>query len=361
VSAVDLTRAPGGRRVLRLAHGSILYRPRTVWVTLTLIALALAAGILAMGVGSVPLSPADVVSALGGHGSERAVRVVHGIRLPRVVTAIAAGAALGMAGAVFQSISRNVLGSPDVIGFTTGAATGALTLIVVFGASAGQIAFGALAGGVATAIVVLALARRSGSLRGRQLILVGIGVGAVLSAVNGLLLVKGDLDSAAQANRWLAGSLDARGWEHAAPVAVGVALALPLVLALARGADIVEMGDDLAGQLGVRTERVRLTLVAVAVALASLATAATGPIAFVALAAPQLARRLTREDRLPAVSGAAMGAVLLVVADLVTRTLPVSFSVPIGRMTGVIGGLYLLWLLLPSRQRSTLRKPRATL
>lgn len=354
MTAIDLTRAPGGRRVLRLAGVSIAYRRRTVWVTLALIAAAAAAGVIAMGIGSVPLSPTDVVSALVGAGSDASTRVVHGIRLPRVVTAIAAGAALGVAGAVFQSVSRNALGSPDVIGFTTGAATGALTLIVVFGASAGQIAFGALIGGVATAAVVLALARRGGALRGRQLILVGIGVGAVLSAVNGLLLVKGDLDSAAQANLWLAGSLDARGWEHAAPVAIGVVVALPLVLVLARSADVVEMGDDLAGQLGVRTERVRLALVAIAVTLASLATAATGPIAFVALAAPQLARRLTRDDHLPAVSGAAMGAALLVVADLVTRVLPVSFSVPIGRMTGVIGGLYLLWLLLPSRRRATL-------
>ncbi|KZE91885.1 FecCD family ABC transporter permease [Microbacterium sp. TNHR37B] len=354
MTAVDLTRAPGGARVLRLAGVSIVYRPRTLAVTLALVTAALAAGVIAMGIGSVPLTAAEVVSALGGTGTDASVRVVHGIRLPRVVTAVAAGAALGIAGAVFQSISRNALGSPDVIGFTTGAATGALTFIVVFGASSGQIAFGALVGGIATAAVVLVLARRGGSLRGRQLILVGIGVGAVLSAVNGLLLVKGDLDSAAQANLWLAGSLDARGWEHAVPVTIGVVIALPVVLSLTRSADIVEMGDDLAGQLGVRTERVRLTLVALAVTLASLATAATGPIAFVALAAPQLARRLTRDDHLPAVSGAAMGAALLVVADLVTRVLPVSFSVPIGRMTGVIGGLYLLWLLVPSRRRASL-------
>lgn len=354
MTAVDLSRAPGGRRVLRFAGVSVVYRRRTVGVTLALFAAALAAGVVAMGIGSVPLSPAEVVAALFGTGSDASLRVVHGIRLPRVVTAIGAGAALGTAGAVFQSISRNALGSPDVIGFTTGAATGALTLIVAFGANAGEIAVGALVGGVATAAVVLALARRGGALRGRQLILVGIGVGAVLSAVNGLLLVKGDLDSAAQANLWLAGSLDARGWEHAVPVTVGFIVALPLLLALSRSAGVIEMGDDLAGQLGVRTERVRLALVALAVTLASLATAATGPIAFVALAAPQLVRRLTRDDRLPAVSGAAMGAALLVVADLVTRILPVSFSVPIGRMTGVIGGLYLLWLLLPSRRRTTL-------
>ncbi|AXK46053.1 FecCD family ABC transporter permease [Brachybacterium saurashtrense] len=336
--------------MLRIGAVSVLVRPRTVVITIVLIALALISAAAAMTVGSLPVPLGTVPGALlGGAEDPTAVRAVRGVRLPRVLSALGAGAALGVSGALFQSLARNALGSPDVIGFTTGAATGALVQIVLFGGQPTQVALGTIAGGTVTAALVLLLARSGGGMSGRQMILVGIGIGAIASALNGLLLVRGTIDTSAQANLWLSGSLDARRWSHAAPVLVGTALVLPLALALSRRASLMELGDDVAEQLGVRVERTRLLLVACAVALAALATAAVGPIAFIALAAPQLVRRLLRSAAPPLVGGASMGAVLLMLADLATQLLPVTFSVPVGRMTGVIGGLYLVWLLLPSR------------
>jgi iron complex transport system permease protein len=167
----------------------------------------------------------------------------------------------------------------------------------------------------------------------------------VLQAVNEFLLAYGGLDQAIQANVWLAGSLYLRGWIHVATVAIACFALIPIVGLLARRASLMEMGDDLATQLGVRPERSRIALIFTAVLLAAAATAACGPIAFVALAAPQLVTRLTRSAGLPVLGSAAMGSCMLVVSDIVSQVIPIEANVPIGRVTGVIGGCYLIWLL----------------
>ncbi|WP_212591330.1 FecCD family ABC transporter permease [Brachybacterium timonense] len=346
-----VSRPAPGASVRRLGPFSVVLSPRLIAVTGILLALTAVLGIVAMTIGTLPIPFADVVASLLGEGRDaRQDQVVRGLRLPRVLTAVFAGAALGVSGAVFQSVSRNALGSPDVIGFTTGAATGAIVQIVVFQAEPLQISIGAVAGGLLTAAAVYVLSVKDGVTGGYRLVLVGIGVGAVLGALNGLLLMTGDLDSAIAANLWLSGSLDARKWAHALPVLIGTLLIVPLVGALARRASLMEMGDDLAQQLGVRVERTRVLLMLAAVALAGLATGAAGPIAFVALAAPQLVTRLTRARGLPVVSAAAMGACLLVTADVLAQLLPITAAVPIGRMTGILGGIYLIWLLTRSKQ-----------
>lgn len=340
-----------GAMVRRLGRFSVVVSPRLLTVTGLLLGLTAVLGVVAMTIGTLPIPFADVVAALLGENTDtRQVKVVWDLRLPRVLTAIFCGAALGVSGAVFQSVSRNALGSPDVIGFTTGAATGAIVQIVVFQAEPWQISVGAVAGGLLTAAAVHALSLTGGVSGGYRLVLVGIGAGAVLGAVNGLLLVTGDLDNAIAANLWLSGSLDARTWTHALPVLVGTLLIVPMVGALARRASLMEMGDDLAQQLGVCVERTRVLLMLAAVALAGLATGAAGPIAFVALAAPQLVIRLTHARGLPVVSAAAMGACLLISADVVAQSLPFTAAVPIGRITGILGGIYLIWLLTRSKQ-----------
>ena len=345
---------PGGR-VLTLGPLTLVTSARVVSVTVALVAVTVVLGAVGMTAGTLRLPLAEVVGALwggitGDRGDDVASRVVLGLRLPRVVTAVFAGAALGVSGAVFQSVSRNALGSPEIIGFTTGAATGAIVQIIVFQADPVRVSVSAVAGGIITAGVVYLLSVSNGVTGGYRLILVGIGVGAVLQAVNNLLLVMGDLDTAVAANIWLSGSLEARGWEHALPVLVGVVVAVPAVAALGRRATLMEMGDDTASQLGIRVERTRLLLMLIAVALAGLATGAAGPIAFIALAAPQLAARLTGGTGMPVVTSAAMGAALLVLADTVAQSLPVLATVPIGKVTGVVGGLYLIWLLTRSKQ-----------
>ncbi len=338
-------------RSWRPGRWSLVLQPRGAVVTAVLLLLAV---VLALGVllsGRMALAPGEVLAVLLGQGDAGlASRIVFDIRLPRALVAAFAGAALGVSGALFQSISRNVLGSPDVIGFTLGAATGAIAQIVLFDAGTAPVALAAVAGGLLTALMVYLLSLRDGSTGGYRLVLVGVGVGAILDALNGLMLVKGNLDTALLANLWRAGSLDARTWAHAWPLMGGVALVLPCVLALRRRLELLEMGDDLARQLGLAVERTRLLAIVCGVLLAALATAAAGPIAFVALAAPQLATRLCGGGRLPVLASAAMAACLLLSADLLTQSLPWRLNLPIGRMTGIVGGVYLMWLLTRGRR-----------
>ncbi|WP_142850394.1 iron chelate uptake ABC transporter family permease subunit [Telmatospirillum sp. J64-1] len=338
-------------RVWRLGRWSLLYSPRALTVCTVLVLLILLSAFLTLTLGKMDIRLAHVFAALLGKG-EGGLRdhIILNIRLPRVMAAFFVGAALGVSGAVFQSISRNALGSPDVIGFTTGAATGALAQIMLFDPGAMQVALAAVMGGVLTAVMVYVLARHGGVVGSYRLILTGIGVGAVLSALNGLMLVRGNLDNAVMANLWLAGSLHARTWAHVVPVIFGVLLLVPVIAIGASALRMIEMGDDIASQLGIHVERVRLSMIFAAVVLAALAVGAAGPIAFIALAAPQLALRLCRGTGLPVLSAGLMGGFLLLAADLLTQSLPLPVSVPIGRMTGIVGGLYLVWLLTRSRQ-----------
>ncbi|TBU98527.1 FecCD family ABC transporter permease [Stutzerimonas kirkiae] len=336
---------------LRLGALSIRYQPRAAMVCGLLAGLGLLLGILLLGTGTLALGPAEVLASLLGNGQDpTAQRIVLRIRLPRVLTASLVGAALGMAGAIFQSISRNALGSPDIIGFTTGAASGAIVQIMLFDAGPLATSLAAVASGLCTALLVFLLAMKGRSSGGYRLVLVGLGVGASLSGLNNILLVTGDLDQAMFAQLWLAGSLNTRTWSHVVPAALCLLLVIPIALYHGRRLDLLEMGDAAASQLGVAVERTRLLMMLVAVGLTAVATAAAGPIAFIALAGPQLARRLTGAANVPLLAGALMGAVLLLAADLLSQRLPVAANLPIGLMTGLLGGFYLLWLLTRSRR-----------
>ncbi|WP_151719469.1 FecCD family ABC transporter permease [Gemmobacter serpentinus] len=337
-----------GQRVIRLAGRSLIWQPRVVLVCLGLLLACAGAGVLLLGSGTIRIAPGQVLAALTGNAPDETVnRLIGRIRLPRMLTAALVGAALGMAGAVFQSLSRNPLGSPDVIGFTTGAASGAILQIVLIGGGPAQITLSAMASGIATAVAVLALAYRRGAGPGGgyRLILVGIGMGALLSGINTLLLVKGDLERVMSAQLWLAGSLTARSWSHVWIAASGLLLLVPIVLWNARSLALMEMGEDMARQLGLRVVRTRMVLVLAAVGLTSVATACTGPIAFIALGGPQIARRLTGSSGVPLVSGAITGALLLLCADLLGQNAPLGLTMPVGLTTGFLGGLYLLVLL----------------
>lgn len=324
--------------------------PRTAVAGAVLAAAAVLLAAAAMRTGTIALSFSDVLAAVAGNADATTNAVVRRIRLPRAVTALAVGACLGAAGAAFQSVSRNALGSPDIIGFTTGSATGAVAQIILFDAGAGATALWAVGGGLLAAGLVYLLSRHSGVTGGYRLVLVGIGVGAMLSALNSVLLAKGDSALAAEAHLWLSGSLSARTWDHALPVLLALLVLLPVLLGAGRSLSLMEMGDETARSLGVRVEGTRIITMAAAVGLTAAATAAVGPLAFVALAAPQLAVRLTRSTAVPIGTGALMGAVLVAGSDLLAQQLPVRAALPIGLMTGLVGGIYLLWLLTRSRQ-----------
>ncbi|MEU4036271.1 FecCD family ABC transporter permease [Streptomyces collinus] len=334
-------RTPGGL--------SLRVDVRALLVVVLLLAAALAAGVALIGTGDAKIPAADVIRTLTGHGTAYQDFIVNELRLPRVLVGLLVGASLGLGGALFQTVSRNPLGSPDVLGLSQGSTAGALVVIVLMSGSAAQVTVGALVGGLMTGLAIYLLAWKQG-VHGYRLVLVGIGVSAVATAVNGYLLTKADLVDAARAVVWMTGSLDGRDWDQVRPLAGLCAVLVPLVLAGARGLRMTEMGDDVAGALGVRVQRVRLVLMVCAVLLTSAATAAAGPVSFVALTAPQLARRLTRSPGPNLLPSLCMGAALLVTADWAAQRVFGADQLPVGVVTGVLGGVYLLWLLVTERR-----------
>lgn len=341
MKGVKAIRTPGGL--------SFRAEPRSAVVVLLLAAVALAAGVVLIGSGDFPIAPADVIATLLGNGTPAQEFIVQDLRLPRVLVGLLVGASLALSGAIFQSVSRNPLGSPDVIGFGQGATVGALSVIVLFHGEAFAVAGGAVVGGLVTGVGVYVLAWKRG-VHGYRLVLVGIGVAAMLTAGNNYLLTKASLVDAARATLWMTGSLDGCDWEQVWPLLGMLVLVLPLVFAHARPLRMLEMGDDAAYALGAPVERTRLVLMGSGVLLIAVATAAAGPISFVALSAPQLARRLTRSPGPNLAAAAAMGAALLLLADWVASNAFGERQLPVGVVTGVLGGCYLLWLLVTERK-----------
>lgn len=338
--------------VLRSGGLSVRIAARPALTSLLTIVLLAAAAVTALMLGDYELSPREVLAALFGSGDDPLGNYfVDQVRAPRVVTAMVVGAALAVAGALFQTVTGNPLGSPDIIGFTTGAATGALIQIIVVGADSAGVSFGALAGGLGTAALVYGLSRRYG-LTGQRLVLVGLGVGSMLAALNTLLVVRASLVAAQTAAQWLAGSLNAVLWPRATVTLVAVAVLLVVAGFLARPIELIALGDDLARGVGVRTQGTRTAAVLVGVALVSVATAATGPLAFVALAAPQVARRVAGTSSPGLASAALTGALMVLVSDLVAQRLFAPAELAVGVVTGAVGGVYLIVLLVSEWRKS---------
>jgi len=317
---------------------------RSVVVTGVLAAVTFLVLAWSLSVGDFPIPLGDVLASLVGAGSDDAGFIVQTLRLPRGLTAVLVGASFGLSGAIFQRIARNPLASPDIIGINAGAAAAAVFVIVIMGGTSLQVTFGALAGSVLTALAIYVLAYRKG-VTGYRLVLVGIGITAMLGSVTSYLLTRAEIFDAQKATVWLTGSLNGRGWEHVGPVTAALVVLIPVAVALARHLRVLELGDDTARGLGVRVEASRGALLLIGVALAAVSTASAGPIAFVALVAPQIARRLTGERTLALVPGAVCGALLLVAADLAARRLFAPTELPVGVFTAVLGAPYLLYLL----------------
>ncbi|MFG2995481.1 FecCD family ABC transporter permease [Streptomyces sp. NPDC048340] len=347
---VKLAAARRGPRPLHLPGGvSLRVERRALAVGLLLAVAALVLAVLLIGTGDFEIAPMDVVRTLLGNGTPAHDFIINDLRMPRVLVALLVGASLGMSGAVFQSVSRNPLGSPDMLGFGYGSAVGALVVIVLFKGSAGEVAVGALVGGLLAGLAVYLLAYKQG-IQGYRLVLVGIGASAMLIAVIQYLLTKAQLFDATRATVWLTGSLAGRDWAQVWPLLAACAVLFPLILGQSRALRMMEMGDDAAYALGVRVERTRLLLMVAAILLTTAASAAAGPISFVALAAPQLARRLTRSPGAGLLTAALMGSVLLLVSDWGSQRAFGSDQLPVGVVTGLVGGVYLLWLLVTERK-----------
>ena len=337
-----LARAADRRRAVRRRAGAF---------GVALVVLLVVTGVVALSTGAFPVPVADVVRSLVGRGSSSVDVIVLDLRLPRLLCAVLAGAAFGASGAVFQNLTRNPLGSPDVIGFETGSASGALIVLIFLGGHAAQATLGAILGGLVTAVAVYLLALRGGGVSARRIVLMGIGVNMMLVAFNSYLIAHADFQDALAAQAWRIGNLANRDWPDVVAVAVPLALALLVALLLSRSLGMLGFGDDLATALGVRTERRRLELIAVAVVLAGAGTAAAGPVPFVALAAPQVAMRAARVQEPAIALSAVTGALLLALSDLVAQRACAPTLLPVGATTGLLGGLYLVFLLARSPAR----------
>ena len=298
---------------------------------------------VSISVGDFPIPLGDVVPAILGLGDEDADFIVRTLRLPRALTGLFVGLAFGLSGAIFQSLARNPLASPDIIGITAGASAAAVFVIVVLGGSYLVVSFGALGGALAVALAIYVLAWRRG-VSPYRLVLVGIGVSAMLASVTAYLLTRAEIYDAQRAIVWLTGSLNGRGWEHVRPVGLSLLVLVPMVLYLARPLGALQLGDDTAQGLGIGVERSRLALLVVAVALAAVATASAGPVEFVAFVAPPIARRLTRTP-LTIVPAALTGALVVLLADLIARRVFAPTELPVGVVTAIVGAPYLLFLL----------------
>ncbi|MFC4005394.1 FecCD family ABC transporter permease [Prauserella oleivorans] len=334
-------------------------RPAVVIACLLLATAALV--VLSIGTGDYALTPGEVLRTLAGYGTKGDYLIVTEQRLPRVLVALLVGVALAVAGAVFQTLTRNPLGSPDIIGFTAGSATGGVAAIALIGAGTLTVALGAVAGGLLTGVLVSVLCGSRG-LRSDRLVLVGVGVSTVLLGVNAYLLTRATVEVAAQAVTWQVGNLAGRDWSYLPPIGAAVLVLLPVVLLHGRSLRMLEMGDETAIGIGVDVDRVRRVLFVVAVGLTAVAVATAGPIPFVALAAPQLAKRLTRRPGPNLVPSAAMGTLLVVAADYLGQRLLDSSLLPVGVVTSALGGAYLAWFLVlgrrPARAVSAAPRPR---
>ncbi|WP_347108717.1 iron chelate uptake ABC transporter family permease subunit [Paenarthrobacter sp. S56] len=300
-----------------------------------------------------------VISHLtGGAKIPGASFIVMEHKLPRAMVGVLIGVAFGLAGALFQTMLRNPLASPDIIGISYGASAAAVTAIVVFGASGAVISGAAFVGALAVAAVIYAISRPGsggsrGNAAGNRLVLAGVGIAAALHAVVNFLMTRADIRTASDALVWLNGSLNTANWERTGILLIALLVLVPAVVVLAGPLRILELGDDTAAGLGVKVNSTRLGLVLTAVGLAAVATAAAGPVAFVAFLAGPIARRVVRKPSLPA--SALTGALIVLAADFFASNIaPVMLDgtvLPVGVITGALGAPFLLWLLLTSNRK----------
>ena len=334
-------------------------KSRTVALSIVFAALAVVIALISLSIGTTKLPIADVVEVLLGGGRRGTRLVVLELRLPRVATGLLVGIAFAVSGALLQTLSRNPLASPDIVGVNSGASAGAVAVIVLAGTGGGNISgaaakvgipLAAVLGGLIATMIVGALSVRRGVVDAGRVVLIGVGVAAAANSLVAWMLVIGDVNDAGRAAAWLAGSLNARAWSDAIPVLIAVVLLLPVAMMFNRDLSALVLGDDVASSLGVRVARIRLGLLVIATVLAAMATAGAGPIAFVALVAPQIAQRLTRMERPPLLTTAMLGALFVVLADLLARNglqwLRVGpYELPVGVVTAACGAPYLLHLI----------------
>ncbi|MCD0443329.1 iron chelate uptake ABC transporter family permease subunit [Glycomyces sp. A-F 0318] len=354
MTAATAPHAEGAGRAtaLRLGGLSVRVRHRTLLAVLGSLAALAAVALWSAATGSTALGLERVWDALTGQGTKGDEFILWELRLPRLATGIAVGACMGLSGALFQNLTRNPLGSPDILGLTQGATSGALVAIILTASSLQLTTVFAAAGALATGLLIWALTR-GGDPSGYRLVLVGIGVAAILAGVNGYLLTRTSIVDAFRAVYWLTGDLSGRDWDQAGAVAIVLAAGIAVVAVLSRSLDALRLGEATATGLGVRVGASRMIALVTASILTAGAVAVAGPLAFVALAAPHIAARLTGSTRSLLCSGA-IGALIVTAADMIAVAGIGERQLPTGVVTGVLGGVYLIWLLIAQRKKGVM-------
>ena len=344
-----------GRAVVRPWGGRVSVRldPRSV-VVFVLLGLAAFAGFVAnVGVGDYPIAPLDVIRALFGieSGDGNYGFIVNVLRLPRALVAVLVGAALAVSGAVLQGLTRNDLAAPDIVGVNAGAGLAAVTLIVAFPSVSAVFLPPAAFGGALVVAVLLYLLAWRGSSSPTRLVLIGVGLSAVATALTTFMITFGDIYQVSQALVWLTGSVYGRSWERVLTLLPWLAVFMPLALLRFRHLNALGLGDEMATGLGARVELERGLLVLASVALAASAVATAGTIGFVGLMAPHIARKLVGPAHGGLLPVSAMtGGATVVLADLVGRTLFAPVEIPCGIVTAVVGAPFFLYLLYRTRK-----------
>ncbi|KGH43240.1 ABC transporter permease [Modestobacter caceresii] len=320
---------------------------RRLVITLLALAVVVAFAVTLM-VGRTFYPPGDVLRVVLGSDVPGASFTVGTLRLPRAVLAVVAGLSFGLAGVTFQTMLRNPLASPDVIGITSGASAAAAFAIVILGWSGTAVSVTAIVSALGVALLIYMLAFKDG-VAGTRLILIGIGVAAMGKSVTSYVLSKAGAWDFAEALRWLTGSLNGSTWEATVPALVALLVFGPVLLGQTRDLSALQLGDDTASALGVRVERTRIIAIVAAVALLAFATAACGPIAFVSFLAGPIAARLVGPNGSLLVPAALVGALLVLVADLCGQY-AFGTRYPVGVITGVLGAPYLIYLIVRSNR-----------
>lgn len=317
-------------------------RRRAVLGTLALLVLAGLA--LALIAGQSVTPPADVLRVLLGEEVRGASFTVGQLRLPRALVGALAGLCFGMGGAAFQIMLRNPLASPDIIGISAGASAAAVFAIVLLGLSGPAVSLIAVGAGLGVALLIWALAWRHGA-AGPRLVLVGIGVAAMLDSFIAWVLSRAPSWTLQEAMRWLTGSLNGAQLAQAWPLALALVVFGGTLLLRARDLEALRLGDDVAAALGTRVGHTRLVVMICAVGLIAVATAITGPIAFVAFLAAPIAARMPGHSGSALLPAALVGAVLVLLGDFAGQfLLPARY--PVGIVTGALGAPFLLWLII---------------
>lgn len=334
---------------MTVPEGRVIGRRRVRRLVAILAALVVVVVGLALMVGAYFVPAQDVLAALIGLGTPKDEFIILRLRLPRVLLGALAGLALALAGGLFQSLLRNPLASPDIIGISGGASAGAVSALLLFGLGGFAVSIAAFAGALVVAASIYLLSWRSG-LTGYRFVLVGIAFAFLVQGLLGYLLTRADVRDAQGALVWLVGSLSGAAWPDIVLLGSCLLVLVFLVAVLAPRLRILQLGDDSATGLGVRVQPARLALLAVAVALTAAATAAVGPVAFVAFVSAPIARRFV--GGLALVPTALIGVLLVLASDFVAQhLLPGDVQVPVGIITGIVGAPYLLWLLATSSRR----------